>query len=88
MSNTSNQIEEKIFEFVRNNTHSDINTVNNETMLFRDGIFDSMGFVLLIDFLEENFTIKTNDNDLVEQNFESIKSIISYINRKKASNAA
>jgi acyl carrier protein len=37
---------------------------------------------MLIDFLEQNFNIKTNDSDLIEENFESIDAIINFVNRK------
>jgi len=57
-------------------------------MLFREGIFDSMGFVLLIDFLEEDFGIKAGDEDLIEENFESVTAITNYILRKRAARAA
>lgn len=76
------QIEQQIFEYIGKNSHSDISKVNAHTMLFREGIFDSMGFVLLIDFLEERFGIKAVDEDLIEENFESIAAIANYIERK------
>jgi acyl carrier protein len=41
-----------------------------------------MGFVVLITFLEETFGITATDEDLVEENFESINAITSYILRK------
>jgi acyl carrier protein len=78
----SDMVEEKIFEYVRKNTHSDINKITPDTLLFREGIFDSMGFVLLIDFIEENFGVKATDSDLVEENFESIAAIKNYIQKK------
>ena len=43
-----------------------------------------MGFVLLIDFLEENFNVFTNDEDMIEENFESVNAIAQYILRKQA----
>lgn len=42
-----------------------------------------MAFVLLIDFIEEAFAIKPGDEDLVEENFESIEAITRFIQRKK-----
>jgi len=77
------QIEDRIFEYVRKSTHADTSKIDQRTLLFREGIFDSMGFVLLIDFLEENFSIKASDVDLVEENFESVKAITHYVQRKK-----
>ena len=61
MIDNSIQIEKIIFNYIDKNTHSDTKIITLETKLFREGVFDSMGFVLLIDFLEENFQIKTSD---------------------------
>jgi len=76
-------IEKRVIEYVGNNTHSDMNKINPQTMLFREGLFDSMAFVLLIDFIEQTFGIKPSDEDLVEENFESIEAITKYIQRKR-----
>jgi acyl carrier protein len=43
---------------------------------------DSMGFISIIEFIEENFSITVADNELVEANFESIQAIASYVSRK------
>jgi acyl carrier protein len=56
--------------------------IKNDTLIFKEGYFDSMGFVLLITYLEEEFRIKTTDADLVEDNFESINAITDFIFRK------
>jgi acyl carrier protein len=80
--------EQQIFDFVEKNTYSDITKVNAQTKLFREGIFDSMSFVLLIDFVEEGFGIKAGNDDLVERNFESITAIADFIIRKKNGKAA
>ncbi len=53
------------------------------TLIFKEGYFDSMGFMVLISFIEEEFGIKTNDSDLLEENFESINAISEFIIRKK-----
>ena len=82
------QIERIIFDFVKKNTHSDISKVTSQTLLFRERIFDSMDFILLIDFLQENFGIKTGDADLIEENFESVKAITNYVYNKTTVNAA
>lgn len=77
-------IEQRIFEYINKSSHADLQNVNSQTMLFREGIFDSMGFVLLIDFLEQDFGIKASDEDLIEENFESVTAITGYILRKRA----
>lgn len=80
--NQSNQTKEILFEYIKKNTIADLSKFNSNTLLFREGIFDSMAFVLLIDFLEETFGIKPSDEDLVEDNFESVDAIARYIIQK------
>lgn len=84
MDEEKSRIEQLILEFVGKNSHADLSKVTSRTMLFGEGIFDSMGFVLLVDYLEEKFGIKIEDKDLTEENFESISAIIGFIVRKNA----
>lgn len=88
MINDRYQIEESIFSYISKHSLSDVKKINAQTLLFREGIFDSMGFILLVDYLEENFGIKTSDSDLVEENFESVSAIAGFILRKRTADAA
>ena len=83
MTDHPETIEEALFAYVRENTYKDTSNLDADTLLFVEGILDSMGFALLIDFLEETFTIKTEDRDLVEENFESVSAITRFIMSKK-----
>jgi len=78
------EIEKKLVDYINKNTVANNKNINKDTLIFRDGIFDSMGFVLLIDFLEENFNVSTDDEDMIEENFESVNAIAQYIHRKQA----
>lgn len=88
MSADRSKTEQSIYDFIQNNSYSDISKVTSDTLLFSEGVFDSMGFVLLIDYLEEKFGIKAEDNDLTEENFESINAIVNFVLRKKEAKAA
>jgi acyl carrier protein len=78
------QIKDQIRTFIVETTYVDKSKIKDETMLFKDGYFDSMGFVSLISFLEEKFSIQTSDQDLVEENFESVNAITDFIQKKGA----
>lgn len=71
----SEHVEQELFAYVKNNTFKDTSNLTSDTKLFVEGIFDSMGFVLLLDFLEEKFNVVLADNELIEENFESINAI-------------
>ena len=74
--------QEKIKQYIVETSHADANKIKNESLIFKEGFFDSMGFIMLITFLEEEFGIKTIDADLVEENFESVNAISDFIIRK------
>jgi len=74
--------QERIKQYIVETSHADANKIKNESLIFKEGFFDSMGFIMLITFLEEQFGIKTVDADLVEENFESINAISDFIIRK------
>ncbi len=75
--------QDRIKQYIVETSHADANKIKNESLIFKEGFFDSMGFIMLITFLEEEFGIKTIDADLVEENFESINAISDFILRKK-----
>jgi acyl carrier protein len=76
-------IKQKVNEYVLEHTFAEKHKIQDDSLIFKEGYFDSMGFIMLITFIEEEFALKTSDSDLIEENFESINSITSYILRKK-----
>ncbi len=85
MTRDIDSIRDTIKEHIQQATFVDKNKIQNDSLIFKEGYFDSMGFVVLITFLEEKFGIETVDEDLIEENFESINAITSYISRKTES---
>jgi len=77
------EIKQKITSYVLDSTFAEKEKINDDTPIFLEGYFDSMGFVMLLGFLEETFGIKPLDEDLVEENFESINAITNYVTTKK-----
>jgi len=73
---------EKIRNYIVQSSHADAEKIKDESLIFKEGFFDSMGFIMLITFLEEEFGIKTVDSDLIEENFESINAISEFIQSK------
>lgn len=75
-------MKEQIREFVCKTTFSDPKKIIDSTLLFDEGIFDSMGLLNLISFLEEDFNVKVEDSELDAANFGSIDAIVSFLGRK------
>ena len=82
LNNHSSSIKEKIRAYVLQNTHAPGTSINDESLIFKEGYFDSMGLILMIAFIEDEFNIKTGDEDLMEKNFKSINAISSFIKKK------
>jgi acyl carrier protein len=76
-------IKQRINQYILQQTYAEKSKIQDDSLIFKEGYFDSMGFIMLITFIEEEFEIRVGDADLVEENFESINSIASYILRKK-----
>jgi len=83
MEATIISIKEKVREFILNATLADKTKISDESLIFKEGFFDSMGFVMILTFIEETFGVKVKDADLIEDNFESINAISEFISRKK-----
>jgi len=73
---------DKILEFVQESTFSEKGKIKFDTLIFKEGFFDSMGFISLIAFLESTFNIQTDDTDIAEENFESVNAMYEYVVRK------
>ncbi|MDH4222240.1 MAG: acyl carrier protein [candidate division Zixibacteria bacterium] len=80
------QIEEKVRTFIQDNfLLGDKNRVIKEDESFlQNGIIDSTGVLELVNFIEETYNIKVEDEELVPENLDSIKNLIAYISRKQS----
>jgi acyl carrier protein len=75
-------VHDEVRKYILESAYSIDNTIQDNTLIFKEGYFDSMGFVMLISFLTEKFEISVSDTELIEENFESINAISDFINRK------
>ncbi len=76
-------IKKSIRDYIIEATLSEESEINDDTLLFEEGIFDSMGLLLLIEFLKDELGVETNDEELTIENFSSIDSIVEFVNSKK-----
>jgi acyl carrier protein len=52
-----------------------INLVSDQEVLTKNGIIDSMGIFRLVAFLEETFNVRIGDEEITNDNLESIDAI-------------
>ena len=58
--------------------------LKEETSFLDEGIIDSTGILELVDFLEEEFAIQVEDEELVPENLDSLNNLEAYLTRKMA----
>ena len=51
--------------------------------LLESGIVDSLGILELVNFVTETFGVHVTDEDLLPENFNSIGSLIAFVERKE-----
>jgi acyl carrier protein len=80
---TQIEIKNKIREYIVKSTFDDVKKIKDETLIFEEGVLDSMGLLFLIEFLDEKFGVKVSDEELNPKNFESINNIVAFVNSKQ-----
>ena len=81
MSELKNKIKDFIIE---NFLFGNANGLKDDTSFLEEGIIDSTGVLELVTFLEENFAIQVEDEELIPENLDSIDNVTGYLERKRA----
>jgi acyl carrier protein len=63
----------------------DGNGLENESSFLDEGIIDSTGILELVAYLEENFNITVEDEELIPEHLDSINNIAAFLKKKTAS---
>ena len=56
--------------------------VKDDSSFLDEGIIDSTGILELVSFLEEEYSISVEDEELVPENLDSINNVVAYLQRK------
>ena len=56
--------------------------LKNDTSFLEEGIIDSTGVLELVDWLEEEFSISVEDDELIPENLDSVNLLSAYITKK------
>ena len=66
-------------------TELDLNDLDESQSLLETGILDSLGILKLVAFIEAEFLVKIEDEELIPENFETLSEISRMISNKNAS---
>lgn len=61
--------------------------VDGDTSFLESGIIDSTGVLELVAFLEEEFHVKVEDEDLIPANLDSVNAVTRFLERKTSASA-
>lgn len=77
-------IETRIRAFIADNFPSpELANLGVEQSLFDAGILDSIGVLSLVTWLEQEFEIIVDDDDVVPENIDGIGALVGYVERKR-----
>ena len=78
------EIRTKIKQFLIDNfLFGDDSGLEDDTSFLEEGIIDSTGMLELITFLEEEFAIQLDDEELIPENLDSINNLLAFLSKKE-----
>jgi acyl carrier protein len=75
-------IDQEIRSFIAQNFLMGSSDVLNEDTPLLGNVIDSTGVIELIVFVQERFTISVEDEEVMTDNFGSVKNVVTFIERK------
>ena len=83
VSSMNSEVKEKIRKFiVENFLFGNDDGLKDDSSFLDEGIIDSTGILELVSFLEEEFLISVEDEELIPENLDSIANVTAYLEKK------
>ena len=81
-------VEQPIRDYILENYlfTEDQSALANEDSFLEKGILDSTGILEIIYFIEDDFGIKVEDEEMVPENLDSVNNLVAFIGRKNKAN--
>ena len=81
------QIQERLLDFIAQGFMVEKDEIDLEKSLIDEGIIDSFGLIEIAAFMEEQFSMTVEEDDMNRDNFGSVVKIVSFINKRCESNS-
>jgi len=62
----------------------DDNSLGDDSSFLEKGIIDSTGVLELVSFIQEKYTIQVHDEEILPDNFDSLRKLSAFIIRKRS----
>ena len=81
-------VENKVRDYVLENYlfTDDQSALNSEDSFLEKGILDSTGILEVIYFIEDEFGISVEDEEMIPENLDSVSRITAFVGRKQSAN--
>lgn len=78
-------VEQKLRGYILENFlfTEDHKALDNADSFMKKGIIDSTGILEVINFLQDEFGISVEDEEMVPANLDSVNSIVAFVDRKR-----
>jgi acyl carrier protein len=81
-------IDLEIYKFIVDNfMFGQADGLKYDESLLQKGVIDSTGVLELVSFLQDNFNITVEDDEIIPANLEAINGIVAYVNKKLNGNS-
>jgi acyl carrier protein len=79
-------VQQELYEFIVSELVSGegVGAITADEDLIKRGIVDSLGVQQLVDFCESRYRIRVSDPDLVPENFQTLRQLADYVDRRQA----
>ncbi len=67
---------------IENFLFGEANGLKDDTSFLEEGIIDSTGILELVTFIEDEFSITVEDEELIPENLDSIGNVANFLERK------
>src|SRR5262245_23127740 len=83
------QLENKIREFILKNLYyAEDSFIGDDDSFLETGVIDSMGVMELVSFIQAEFGLEVSEQEIVVENFDSIRKLANFVGRKSPVNGA
>jgi len=79
-------LEDKIRQYILENFlfTDDASALDSNDSFLEQGILDSTGILEVIMFLEEEFDVKVQEDEMIPENLDSVLNLVNFVKRKQA----
>lgn len=63
-------------------------SLGDDESLLERGILDSLGLLRVLGFLEQEYQVTINDDEVIPENFQSINAIAAFVEKRRSGTSA